>query len=461
MKTILIRNGQIATAEGVYPGDILCSGETIAEVAPTGSIRDADEVVDADGMFVLPGGIDVHTHFDEPFMGCVTADDFADGGRAAVCGGITSHVDFAYQLKGETLEQAAANWHARADGKAIIDYGFHVVITDPREDVKAEVPSLIERGYTTFKLFMTFPGLAVDDGALMDLVKLVAAAGGRVSVHAENYYVSDRLIAKFLNEGRTGPRWHAKSRPWQSEYEATVRALALADVAGAPIYVVHMSSAEAVDALSRARSRGQEAIGETSISYLSLNDEVYDRDDFEPAKYVCSPPIRSQEDQDRLWLALQAGGLQVVGSDHDPFNLSDRYRLGASDFSKIPNGIAGTEQIRPLLWTEGVARGRLSLERFVAVTATNPARAFGMWPQKGVVAPGADADLVVWDPSKEVRLGLETTHSKADYCVYEGREVRGYAAMTISRGEIVARNGQVLASAGRGRFIKRGQPLHV
>lgn len=461
MSRLIVKGGTIATAEGTYAADVACGNERIRSIEQDITPSPGDRVVDAAGMLVLPGGIDVHTHFDEPFMGCVAADDFTVGGRAALAGGITTHVDFAYQFSGESLFQALDNWHARAEGKALIDYGFHVVITDPNDDVRREIPRVVEAGCPTFKVFMTYPGLAVDDGNLLDLLRIVTEAGGRISVHAENFFVTERLIAEFREQGRTGPMWHPRAHPWQSEFEATVRALALADLSDAPLYVVHMSAAPAVQALAAARSRGQPAIGETSISYLALTEEVYDADGFEAAKYMCSPPIRDRANQDQLWVALRDGDLQIVGSDHDPFNLSDRWKLGGDDFSKIPNGIAGIEQIRPLLWSEGVAAGRLSLERFVAVTSVNPARALGLWPRKGTIAVGSDADLVVWDPDREVRLGVATTHSTADYCVYEGRTVRGYPVVTVSRGEVIYRDGEVTASPGRGRFLERGQPLFV
>ena len=458
---LIVTGGTIATAEGKYRGDIVCESERIAAIVETAEPRPDDRVVDATGLVVLPGGIDAHTHFDEPFMGCVSADNFTDGGRAALAGGITSHVDFAYQFAGETLEGALRNWQARATGRAVIDYGIHIVITDPTDAVKAEIPRLVELGCPTFKIFMTYPGLAVDDGNLMDLLRITTHAGGRISVHAENYHVSDRLVAALQRVGRTQPRWHPHAHPWQSEYEATVRAMALAQLAEAPLYVVHMSAAQAVDAVSAARDAGQEVVGETSISYLALTDDVFDTDEFDAAKYICTPPPRDLANQDKLWHDLQHGSLQIVASDHDPFNMADRHRLGGDDFSKIPNGIAGIEQIRPLLWTEGVATGRLSLERLVQVTATNPARALGLWPRKGAIMVGSDADLVVWDPRMKVRLGLDTTHSAADYCVYEGRSVTGYPVVTISRGEVVYDHGDILAEPGRGRFVERGHPLFV
>jgi dihydropyrimidinase len=320
---------------------------------------------------------------------------------------------------------------------------------------------MIQGGYTTFKIFMTYPPLHVDDGNLLDVLRIVTGNGGRLSVHAENYYISDNLIREFHKLGLFAPRWHPRSRPWQSEYEATVRAMALAQVAEAELYIVHMSSRHAVHALAKARREGRPVIGETVVHYLAFTEEVYDQPDFEGAKYVCSPPIRAAQDQDALWAALQNGDLQVVGSDHDAFTMAERRRLGEHDFASIPNGVGGVEQIRPILWSLGYRKNRLSLERFVAVTATNPARAFGLWPRKGAIAPGADADIVLWDPNRTVRLGLDTTHSACDYCLYEGYHVIGYPVTVLSRGEFVMENGEITARPGRGRFLRRGRPLLV
>jgi len=458
---LIVEGGTVVTADGSYRGDVLCEGGRVVGLGLGFPQESGDKVLDARGLFVLPGGIDVHTHFDEPFMGCVTADDFATGGQAAIAGGVTSHVDFAYQFKGESLHQAAENWHARAKGRAVIDYGLHIVITDLSEEVKAEIPAMIAAGYPTFKVFMTYPGLAVDDGGLMDVLRIAADHGGRVSVHAENYFISDRLIEELHGHGRFEPRWHASAHPWQSEFEATVRATAIAAVVDAPLYVVHMSSAPAVEAVRQARAEGQKVISETSISYLALTDEVYQQEGMEPAKFICTPPVRSAENRDALWSHLGAGDIQVVGSDHDPFSFADRVRLGADDFARIPNGIAGVEQIRPILWSDGVRQGRLSLEHFVALTATNPAKTMGLWPRKGTIAVGADADIVLWDPNKVVVLSTETTHSAADYCVYEGRSVTGYATTTVSRGEVVMGDGLMTAEHGRGQFLPRGDLFHV
>jgi dihydropyrimidinase len=458
---IVIQGGTVVTAEGSHQADLLCEGEQITAIGRDLVYHTGDRFLDADGLLVLPGGIDAHTHFDEPFMGTIAADDFMNGGLGAICGGITSHIDFAYQFKGETLRQALQNWHRRADGKAVIDYGFHVVITDPTDEVKREIPGIVEAGYPTFKVFMTYPNLVVNDGDLLDLLQIVTRAGGRVSVHAENFHMSQHLVEEFHRHGKFEPKWHPHSRPWQSEYEATVRAMALAQVAQASLYVVHLSTDAAVTAVTRARSAGQPVIAETCIHYLVLTDEVYQGPSTEAMKYVCSPPIRPRVDRDALWAHLAAGEIQVIGSDHDPFTLSDRQRLGGRDFAKIPNGIAGIEQIRPFLWSEGVRKDRLRMEQFVALTATNPARAFGLWPRKGTIAVGSDADIVLWDPEREVRIGVETTHSASDYCPYEGHWVTGYPVTTISRGEILWHNGQLSAAAGRGSALKRGTLFHL
>jgi len=461
MSRTIIRGGTIATSEGRFAADIACANGLIAEIGQDIVAGEGDLELSAEGKLVLPGGIDVHTHFSEPFMGMVTADDFTTGGEGALAGGITSHIDFAFQYKGETLQQAVDNWHARAEGRAVIDYGFHVAITDLRPDTRDEIPRMVEAGYSSFKVFMTYPALVVFDDDLLEILRLVGGAGGRVSVHAENYAMSNSLIETLLAEGKTEPRWHAVARPWMSEWEATVRAMALARVYGAPLYVVHMSAEASVAEVAAARADGQPVIGETCIHYLVMTEEKLAAEGFEGARYICSPPLRTKQHQDALWAALHDRTLQVVGSDHAPFTMADRRKMGADDFSKIPNGVAGIEQVRPLLWSEGVAKGRLSVERFVEVTATNPARAFGMWPRKGGVVVGGDADLVIWDPDLRTVLSMETTHSATDYCLYEGREVHGGAAVTISRGEVVWQDGKLSARPGRGRFVPRTEVAHV
>jgi dihydropyrimidinase len=461
MERLIIRGGTIATAEGSFDADIVCADGRIVEIGAAPDAGDSDRVIDASGRYVLPGGIDVHTHFSEPIMGTVTADDYTTGGMGAICGGITSHIDFAFQYKGESLHDAVANWHARAKDKAVIDYGLHVAITDLTPEARAEIPEMVKEGYSSFKVFMTYPALVVWDDDLLAILGLVGEAGGRVSVHAENYAISDALIKQFVAEGKLAARWHAPARPWMSEWEATVRAIALARVHSAPLYVVHMSAAPSLDEVAAARAGGLPVIGETCIHYLVFTDAVYDQDGFEPARFICSPPIRDSEHQEALWSGLRNGTLQVVGSDHAPFTLADRRRIGGDDFSKIPNGIAGVEQIRPMLWTRGVREGRITLERFVAVTATNPARAFGMWPRKGGIVVGGDADIVIWDADSRITYSEDTTHSACDYCVYDGVEAIGAAATTIARGEVVWCDRELTATPGRGRFVPRTSVEHV
>jgi dihydropyrimidinase len=462
MRRTIIRGGTIASADGCFDADVVCADGRIVEIG-TGPIAGDDDIeLAADGKFVLPGGIDVHTHFSEPFMGTVTADDFTTGGEGAICGGVTSHIDFAFQYRGQSLEDAITYWHALADGKAVIDYGLHLAITELTDEVRREIPEMVAAGYSSFKVFMTYPALVVEDHDLLEILQLVSEAEGRVSVHAENFAISAALIDQFVREGKLEPRWHAPARPSESEWEATVRAMALARVAEAPLYVVHMSAAASVEEVAEARTLGYPVIGETCIHYLVFTHDVYNQDGFEPAaRYICSPPIRSREHQDALWTALRTGILQVVGSDHAPFTLADRKRLGGDNFSTIPNGVAGIEQIRPFLWTEGVKKDRLSVERFVALTATNPAKAFGLWPRKGGVIVGGDADLVIWDPDKRITHSMETTHSACDYCLYDGLESKGGATTTISRGELVWHDGALNAPPGRGQFLKRTTVAHV
>lgn len=461
MSRTIIRGGTIATAEGCFAADVVCADGRIVEIGTGQVAGDGDDELSADGKFVLPGGIDVHTHFSEPFMGTVTADDFTTGGEGAICGGVTTHIDFAFQYRGESLQDAVTNWHALADGKAVIDYGLHVAITELTDEVRRQIPEMVAAGYSSFKIFMTYPALVVGDQDLLEILGLVSESGGRVSVHAENFAISAALIEQYVREGKLEPRWHAPSRPWVSEWEATVRAMALARVADAPLYVVHMSAAAGIDAVAEARTQGHPVIGETCIHYLVFTEDVYEQEGFEPARYICSPPIRSREHQDALWTALRTGSLQVVGSDHAPFTLAERKRLGGDNFSTIPNGVAGIEEIRPFLWSEGVKKGRLSVERFVALTATNPARAFGLWPRKGGVVVGGDADLVIWDPDKRTMFSMETTHSACDYCLYEGLEAEGAATTTLSRGDIVWHDSVLNAPPGRGQFVKRTTAEHV
>jgi dihydropyrimidinase len=451
---VLIRNGTVVTADGSRAADVLTDGETIAAVAP-GIPADADRTHDAAGKYVIPGGIDVHTHLDMPFGDTVTADDFATGTVAAACGGTTCIVDFAVQEHGRSLREALDVWHRKAEGKAAVDYGFHVIVCDAAPTLEAEMDALVAEGVPSFKLFTAYPGrLMLDDGAIFRALRRSAENGARVMVHAENGGVIDALQREALLAGRRSPREHPRTRPALAEAEATHRVIALAELAGAPVYVVHVSAAEAVDEIAAARSRGVAAFGETCPQYLVLSAELYEGPGFEGAKYVMSPPLRDRRAQERLWRALAAGELQVVATDHCSFRM-DQKAVGRDDFTKIPGGAPGIETRLSLLFDGGVRGGRFGIERFVALTASEPAKLFGLWPRKGCIAPGADADVVVWDPDRRVTLGASTLHMNVDYSPFEGRVVRGAPDLVLSRGEVVAEGGRFVGRQGAGRFVRR------
>jgi len=451
----LIRHGTVVTPAGASVADVLIEGERIAAVGPQLSAP-ADAVFDATGRYVIPGGIDVHTHLDMPLGDTVTADDFESGTVAAAFGGTTSVVDFAVQDRGRPMREAWETWMRKAEGRAALDYGFHLIVTDLGAGGLEEMDALVAEGVTTFKLFMAYPGrLMVDDAVIFRALRRTADNGGMVLMHAENGGVIAELVARALAEGRTAPKYHALTRPPRTEAEATHRALALAELAGAPVYIVHVSCAEAVEEVAQARGRYAGALGETCPQYLFLSDECYDAPGFEAAKYVMSPPLRPRAGQERLWRALAADELQVVATDHCPFRMKDQKPIGRGDFSKIPGGAPGIEMRMSLLYDGGVRTGRISLGRFVELTATNPARIFGLYPRKGVIAAGSDADVVVWDPDREVTWSAATHHMRVDYNPYEGRVVRGAAVAVWSRGARVIEDGRFVGRAGAGRFLKR------
>ena len=451
----LIRHGTVVTPAGASVADVLIEGERIAAVGPQ-LPASADATYDATGKYVIPGGIDVHTHLDMPLGDTVTADDFESGTIAAAFGGTTSVVDFAVQTRGRPMREAWETWMRKAEGKAVLDYGFHMIVTDLGPDGLEEMDALVAEGVTTFKLFMAYPGrLMVDDATIFRALRRTADNGGMVLMHAENGGVIEELVARARAEGRTAPKWHALTRPARSEAEATHRALALAELAGAPVYIVHVSCAEAVEEVAAARARTAGALGETCPQYLFLSDECYDAPGFEGAKYVMSPPLRPRAGQERLWRALAADELQVVATDHCPFRMKDQKTIGRDDFSKIPGGAPGIETRMSLLYDGGVRAGRISLGRFVELTATNPAKLFGLYPRKGVIAAGSDADVVVWDPNRQVTWSAATHHMRVDYNPYEGRTVQGVAEAVWSRGRRVIEDAKFVGRAGAGQFLKR------
>ena len=451
----LIRHGTVVTATAAVPRDVLVDGETIARVEPE-IVEPVDRVVDARGKYVIPGGIDVHTHLDMPLGDITTSDDFASGTIAAAFGGTTSIVDFAVQTRGRPLHEALETWMRKAEGRAALDYGFHMIVCDLPPERESELDALVSEGVTSFKLFMAYPGrLMLDDAAILRVLKRTGANGGTVLMHAEDGAAIESLVRRALAEGHTEPKYHALTRPPSTEADATRRAIALAQRAGVPIYIVHVSAAEAVEEIAAARGRGAAVWGETCPQYLLLSDECYDAPDFEGAKFVMSPPLRPRAMQERLWRGLGQNDLQVVATDHCPFRMRDQKTLGQDDFSRIPGGAPGIETRMSLLFDGGVRSERLTLSRFVEVTATNPARLCGLYPRKGTIAKGSDADVVVWNPQREVTWSAATHHMRVDYNPYEGRLVKGAPDLVLLRGRPVIDGGKFVGRAGAGQFLKR------
>jgi dihydropyrimidinase len=452
----LIRGGTVVTATDLYRGEVLIEDEKIAAIATSFDGVSADRTIDASGKYVIPGGIDVHTHLDMPFGGTTSADDFESGTVAAAHGGTTSVVDFAIQYRGQTLRHALETWAEKAEGKAAIDYGFHMIVTELTDAVEKEMDALVREGVTSFKLFMAYPGVfMLDDATIFKALLRTGENGGTICMHAENGGVIDVLVKKALAEGKTAPRYHALTRPARAEGEATHRAIALAEMAGVPIYIVHLSASEALEMVSEARDRGLPAYAETCPQYLFLSYDNYEEPGFAGAKYVMSPPLRPKETHARLWRGLAGGDLQAVSTDHCPFCMKEQKELGRDDFSKIPNGAPGIETRMSLVFDGGVRTGKISVNRFVELTSTSPAKIFGLFPRKGTVAPGTDADLVVFDPEKKMTLSAKTHHMKVDYNPYEGREVIGAAETVLSRGRVIVENGKFTGKAGAGSFLKR------
>jgi len=457
----LIKNGLVITAADELPAEVLIEGETIAGLAAPGSaLAEAwsggvDRTIDATGLYVIPGGVDAHTHMEMPFGGTYAADTFETGTRAAAWGGTTTIVDFAIQSVGRSLREGLDAWHAKAEGNCAIDYGFHMILADVTEDVLKEMDILVDEGVTSFKMFMAYPGVFYsDDGRILRAMQRGAENGGLIMMHAENGIAIDVLVEQALAAGRTDPRHHGEVRRALLESEATHRAIALARVAGAPLYVVHVSAAEAVEELTRARDLGLNVFGETCPQYLFLSTDDLARPDFEGAKYVCSTPLRPAEHQAALWRALRGDDLSVVSTDHCPFCFSGQKELGRGDFSKIPNGLPGVENRMDLLH-QAVVDGRISRRRWIELACATPARMFGLYPRKGTIAPGADADVVLYDPQAPYVISAETHHMNVDYSAYEGLRVSGRAKTVISRGTVLVQDGEYLGRAGHGRFVAR------
>ena len=460
MNRILLQGGTVVTAVDTYVADVaIVDGKIAAIFAPhTAPPGPWDRTVVADGKFLLPGGIDVHTHLDMPFGGTSSSDDFETGTRAAAYGGTTCIVDFAIQTKGDALRKGIDTWHAKAEGKAAIDYAFHMILTDVNDATVAEMGKVVDEGITSFKMFMAYPGVfLVDDGQIFRAMQRAGENGGLICMHAENGIPIDVLVGQALAQGHTAPVYHALTRPQIAEAEGTHRAICLAEMAGSPVYIVHLSAPRALEQVVHARDRGLPAFAETCPQYLFLSQDDLDRPGFEGAKYVCTPPLRPREMQEDLWRGLRTHDLQVVSTDHCPFCMKGQKDLGRGSFAKIPNGMPGIETRMHLLWDGGVRAGRISMNRFVEITSTAPAKIFGLYPRKGTIAVGADADIVVWDGNKKHRLSHETLHMRVDYTPYEGKDVVGAPTHVLSRGKLVVEDGKYVGKMGDGKFVKRAR----
>src|SRR5438309_8056573 len=431
----VIANGRVVTASDTYASDVAISNGKIVAIGQSLPRENATCIIDAAGKYVLPGGIDVHTHLDMPFGGTTSADDFETGTRAAAFGGTTTLIDFAIQYKGQTLRTAFDTWMQNAESKAVSDYAFHCIITDLPDARLDEMPQLIRDGVTSFKLFMAYPGVfMLDDASIFRAMRAASKGGGMICMHAENGGAIDVIVKQALAEGKTAPKYHALTRPTTAEAEATARAIALAEMAGSPVYIVHLSCNDALGKVREARDRGLPVYAETCPQYLYLSLENFDAPGFEGAKYVFTPPLREKWHQERLWKSLKHDHLQVVSTDHCPFCFKEQKELGRDDFSKIPNGGPGVEHRMSLVFNGGVVGGRISLNRFVEITSTNPAKIFGLFPKKGTIAVGSDADLVIFDPNEEMTISAASHHMRVDYSCYEGWKVKGVTKTVLSRG---------------------------
>ncbi len=460
MKT-LIRNGRIVTAVDDYKADILIEDETVSVIGAKLEME-ADRVIDAGGKLVIPGGIDPHTHMELPFGGTQASDDFRTGTIAAAHGGTTTIIDFAVQYKGQALIEAVDNWHQKAEGKTAIDYGFHLITTELEDNQIEELHTVMDEGITSFKMFMAYPGVfLVDDATIFRAMSAAGERGGLICMHAENGIVINEIIKRALAQGRTAPKYHALTRPTRAEAEGVHRAIAIAEMAESPVYIVHLSCADALEQVREARDRGLPAFAETCPQYLFLSYDNYEEPGFEGAKYVMTPPLREKWNQAELWKGLKTDDLQVISTDHCPFCMKEQKELGKDDFSKIPNGAPGVEHRVPLIYNGGVVENRISLNRFVELTSTAAAKMFGLFPKKGTIAVGSDADIVIFDPEKQQTISASTHHMNVDYSAYEGKTITGVVETVLSRGRVVIENGEYVGKVGDGQFLKRGTCVNV
>lgn len=467
MKT-LIKNGTVVTASDTYKADVLIEDEKIVLIG-LDLPADGAEVIDAKGMLLMPGGIDPHTHLDMPFGGTTTADDFYTGQRAAAFGGTTCHVDFALQQKGETLKQGIEMWQKKAEGKTIIDYGLHVAITDPTEESINEIPSLVDLGVCSLKVFQAYKGaFMVDDTALYKAMEKTRDADIMLMTHSENGDAIALLTEQLVAEGKLDPKYHLTAHPREIEGEASARAIAMAAVTGAKLYIVHMSCSDSIEQMAMGRAKGYNVMGETCTQYMFKFEEDMRVPGYEGAKWACGPPVRTPEDAEYIWESLRDTTLQTVATDHCSFDYEGGKNggkagkeLGKAGWHKIPNGIPGIEDRMPVMYHNGVNGGRISLNRFVALTSTNVAKAMGMYPKKGTISVGSDADIVIWDPKKKHTISAKTHHMNVDYNAYEGMEVEGMPVQTIIRGTTVVKDGELCVEKGFGQFVKRKGPQIV
>jgi dihydropyrimidinase len=465
--TILIKNGTVVTAQGSTQADVLIDGERIAAVLAPGDSSlganieaSADRVIDATGKYVVPGGIDGHTHMEMPFGGTVAADSFETGTRAAAWGGTTTIIDFAVQMQGERVQDCLAAWHDKARGNCAIDYGFHQIVGGVNSESLKAMDELVDEGVTTFKLFMAYPGVFLSsDGQILQAMQQASNNGSMIMMHAENGSAIDVLVAQALAEGKTDPKYHSLTRPWETEAEAVNRAIMLARMTGAPLYIVHMSAKQAVEVLQKHKDEGWNVFGETCPQYLYLSiEEQLAQPGFEGSKWVCSTPLRSRAEghQDELWRYLRTNDLSVISTDHCPFCFKEQKEIGIGDFSKIPNGIGSVEHRMDLIY-QGVVDGKISLERWVELCSTTPARMFGLYGRKGAIAPGFDADVVIYDPAGRTEIGFHKTHHmNMDHSAWEGYVIDGHVDTVISRGTVVIDDNTYLGTKGHGQFLKRG-----
>ena len=458
----IIKNGSVVTATDTYVADIAIANGKITAVGTDLPAQNATKILEASGKLILPGGIDVHTHLDMPFGGTTSADDFETGTRAAAFGGTTTLIDFAIQYKGQPLRQAFDTWMNKAASKATCDYAFHCIVTDVSGGQLSEMNDLVHEGVTSFKLFMAYPGVfMLDDGSIFKALQTTSKNGGMVCMHAENGSAIDVIVQQALAEGKRAPKYHALTRPTTAEAEAVGRAIALAEMAGAPIYIVHLSCHDALEKIREARDRGLPVYAETCPQYLYLSLENMDAPGFEGAKYVFTPPLREKWNQEKLWSGLKHDHLQVVSTDHCPFCFKEQKEMGRDDFTKIPNGGPGVEHRMSLIYSGGVASGRFSANRFVELVSTAPAKLFGLYPRKGTIAVGSDADLVIFDPNRKHTISAKTHHMRVDYSMFEGIQVTGMPDVVLSRGRIVVDGENFLGRAGQGQFLRRATYAQV